>query len=109
MTMIAQHVFQRLALGAAKGFLAEHVENFAERGAAAAFDLAVELDEGNAQALGKQAAEGGLAAAAQADQRDAPTMRILGHRIEVLGDELARFYEHVRRQPFEKLAQQYQV
>src|SRR5450756_1901231 len=70
-------------------------------------DREIELDERHVEAFRQQAAERGLAAAAQADQRNAPA--ILGRRGEMLGHELAGFYEHVRRQPLEKLRQQHQI
>src|SRR5450631_1576281 len=73
----------------------------------APLDLAVEFDERHVEMLRQQAAERGLAAAAQADQRNTPA--ILGGRGEMLGHELAGFYEHVRRQPLEELRQQHQI
>ena len=75
--VLAQHVLQRLALGAPEGLLAEHVEDLAQGRAAAPLDLAVELDEGHVELLRQQTAEGGLAAAAQADERDAPAAQVL--------------------------------
>ena len=107
--MLAQHVVERVTLGAAESLLAEHVEEFAQGGAAAPFDLAVEFDEGNAKLLREQGAECRLAAAAQTDQRDAPTTYILGGRGKMLGHELPGFYEHVRGQPLQKLRQQHQI
>src|SRR4029453_19671684 len=50
----AQHIIERLSLGAPEGLLAEHVEDLAQAGTAALLDLAVELDEGNPGTLGEQ-------------------------------------------------------
>ena len=107
--VLAQHVFQRLALGAAEGLLAEHVEDLAQWRAAAALDLAVELDEGHVEPRRQQAAERRLAAAAQADQRDAPAPQIVRRLAEMLQQQVARLAQRGRRQPFEELAQQHQV
>src|SRR5262245_38143357 len=87
----AQHVVERLALGAPEGLLAEHVENLAQGGAAALLDLAVKLDEGQAEPLRGELAERRFAAAAQADQRDAVTARVVGWLAEVAQQEIARF------------------
>src|SRR5262249_55262927 len=91
--MPAQHLVEGLALGAAESLLAEHVEDLAQGGAAALLDLAVELDEGHVEALGEEPPKRRLAAAAQADQRDAPAAGIIGWIAEVLEQKIARFRE----------------
>ena len=109
MLVLAQHVVERLALGAAEGLLAEHLEDFAQRGAAALLDLAVEFDERHAERSRQQAAERRFAAAAQADQRDAPLRKSSDGCAEMLQQQLARLRERRRRQPLEELRQQHQV
>ena len=107
--MLGEHVLERLALGAAEGLLAEHVEDLGQRGAGAALDLTVKLDEGHAERLGRQRPERRFAAAAQANQRDAARAVGLGRRAEALGDELAHLAERLRRQALEILREQGQL
>ena len=61
-----------------------------KRRAAAALDLAVELDEGHVELLRQQAAERRLAAAAQADQRDARGAQVVGRLAEMLAARSSR-------------------
>jgi hypothetical protein len=79
----------------------------ARRKASWPLDLAVEFDERHVEALRQQGAECGLAATAQADQRDAAA--VATGRGKMLADEGAGFGQPVRRQPFEKLRQQHQI
>src|SRR5665213_989099 len=109
MFVLTQHLVERLAFGAAKGLLPEHVKNFGERSTGAALDLAVEFDEGDVQPFSQECAKGGLAAAAQSDQRNALPVAILGDGAEMRGDELAGFHQHIGRQPFEKLCEQQEI
>src|SRR5262245_14761019 len=105
----AQHVVERLAFGAPEGLLAEHVEDLAQGCTAALLDLAVELDEGEAEPLGRELAEGRFAATAQADQRDAMAARIVRRRAEMAQQKVARFRQCRRRQPLEELVEQHEV
>src|SRR5205807_2294823 len=77
------------ALHAAKRFLPEHLEYLAQAHAALAFDLAIELDEGNSALGGDKPADGRLAAAAQPDQRD-PVLPRRARRAELGEQKLAR-------------------
>ena len=54
----------------AKGFFAEFAKDGGDGAAAAGFDLAVEIDEAPAEALGKSHADGGLAGAHEPDEDD---------------------------------------
>src|SRR5262249_35034645 len=107
--MPAQHIVERLTLGAAESLLAEHVEYLAQGGAAALLDLAVELDEGHAEALGEEPPKRRLAAAAQANERDAPAPGIVGWIAEVLEQKITRFCERRRREPLKELRQQNKI
>src|SRR5579875_1209164 len=74
--VLTQDALQRFALRAAERLLAEHLEDLAQRGAAAPLDLAIEFDEGQVEPRRQHAAEGRFAAAAQADQGDAPPAQV---------------------------------
>ena len=87
-SMLAQHVVECFALGAAEGLLTEHVEDFAQGGAAALLDLAVELDEGHVR--GAPPACGRASTCRRRAGRSARCAGDLGGRGEML-DELARF------------------
>src|SRR6516162_9127355 len=109
MQVLAEHLVERLALGAAEGLLAEHVEDFAQVCAAAPLNLAVELDEGHVEALGQQAAEGRFATAAQTDERNTPTPQALWWLAEMLEQHFACIRQRGWRQPLEELRQEHEI
>ena len=87
----------------AKRLLAQHLEQFAERHAALALDLAVELDEGRFELGRQQPAERRFAAAAQADQGDAASPHRGRRPAEAPAQELACLGDFVRRQAVDQL------
>ena len=67
---LVQHALQRLALQAPVVVLAVQGEDLGQGQARRLLDAAVQLHEGHAQPAGEAAPDGGLARAAQAEQRD---------------------------------------
>src|SRR5262249_3607546 len=90
-------------LVAAEGGLAVELEDLAELQPRILLDLAVELDEGNAELCGEPAPQGRLAGAAQADEGDAVAPPRRHRRAERAAEEPPRLGELLRRDALQGL------
>ncbi len=100
-----EHALERAALVAAVARLAVQQEDLVQAGAGLGLDFVVELDEWHAEAPREPAAQGGLAGAAQPDERDA-ILAVAVLRAELAHQPLADIRELGRGQALEKLLDQ---